>query len=67
MFMSNAASPRTTLKPWSGEFPVDSAEDTDDAAIRILARNMAAGRRDDASSFSPNGIPHQAIWDRAKR
>ncbi len=44
-------------KPWSGEFPVDRAEDMDEAAVEILARNMAAGRaepladRDDRQPF----------------
>jgi len=31
-------------KPWAGEFPVDRAEGMDDAAVRILRRNMEAGR-----------------------
>lgn len=49
-----------------GEFPNDSAKGMDDAAVRILTRNMAAGRRtEQASSFSQDGIPHQALWDRA--
>lgn len=30
-------------KPWRGEFTVDSADDMDDAAVRILVENMRAG------------------------
>jgi hypothetical protein len=33
-------------KPWAGEFPVDGPEGMDEAAQRILARNMKAGRDD---------------------
>lgn len=34
----------TTLRARSGEFPVDRADGMDDAAVRILVANMAAGR-----------------------
>jgi hypothetical protein len=32
-------------KPWSGEFPVDTASGMDERAVAILLHNMQAGKR----------------------
>lgn len=36
------------MKPWKTEFPVDKADDMDDAARRILLANIRAGKSPEA-------------------